>query len=162
MRDMLPNWGPPWRLQKTLTKIERKTYPCCENWHFKPCKQRSGLEGGTSLRFSSQSANCEVKLGNFLTNLFRDGRLYSFDALFDRVDLLVHHLNRLLNPAVILKTEEEVERFLGLGQLDSLDLNALKNPIDFWEGDYNTTFLKQLQASGKIPNITDHWNSLRL
>jgi len=54
-----------------------------------------------------------------------------------------------LNPLVILKTEQEVEQFLGL--------NSDSSPEDVWEGDYNTTLLRQLKGTGKIPDIGDHW-----
>ena len=68
--------------------------------------------------------------------LYRDKKFYSYDAAFDRVDLLIHHLNRLVNPLVNLTTEEEVERFLGLAS-PSIE-------VEFWKDDYNTTFLRQL------------------
>lgn len=41
--------------------------------------------------------------------LYRDDRFYSFNAAFNRLDLLIHQINRLLNPMVTLSTEEEVE-----------------------------------------------------
>ncbi len=48
--------------------------------------------------------------------IYKGGRMYSYDSPYDRPDLLVHHINRLLNPLVILKTEQEVEEFLNLNE----------------------------------------------
>jgi hypothetical protein len=67
--------------------------------------------------------------------VYKDGRFYSYDSGFDRVDLMQHFVNRLLNPLVKLESEEEIIRFLGL---------TTDGPLDFWENDYNTNFLKQL------------------
>lgn len=44
--------------------------------------------------------------------IFKDQRFYSYDAPFNRVDLLIHHLNRLLNPVVTLNSEEDIVRFM--------------------------------------------------
>lgn len=82
----------------------------------------------------------------------RDQHFYSYDAGFDRLDLLVHHVNRLLNPLVTLSTEEDVVKFLGLD-------GAEDEKLPFWEGDYNTTFYKQLKSA---INIDEHWANLRL
>ena len=65
----------------------------------------------------------------------RDGNLYSYDSGFNRLDLLVHHVNRLLQPLVVLNTEEEVVKFLGLEA-------EAEDEMSMWEGDYNTTFYK--------------------
>lgn len=46
--------------------------------------------------------------------VYRDGRFYSYDSGFDRLDLMLHFVNRLLNPVVKLNTEEDILRFLGL------------------------------------------------
>ena len=46
--------------------------------------------------------------------IYRDQKFYSFDAAFNRLDLLIHQINRLINPMVTISTEEEVERFLSL------------------------------------------------
>jgi hypothetical protein len=84
--------------------------------------------------------------------LVRDQNFYSYDGGFDRLDLLVHHINRLINPLVSLSTEEDVVKFLALEDGDDASL-------PFWDGDYNTTFYKQLQSEFKID---DHWASMRL
>jgi hypothetical protein len=83
--------------------------------------------------------------------IVRDGKFYSYDSPYDRLDLLIHHLNRLLNPVVVLQTEEEVERFLGLEE---------GSEVKFWHPDYNTTFLRQL--GDKIPDVTGHWDEQML
>lgn len=76
--------------------------------------------------------------------------MYSYDSGFDRLDLLLHHINRLLNPVVILTTEEEVINFLALEESgENFDL-------PFWEGDYNTTFLRQMNGED-VPKIDTNW-----
>ncbi len=69
----------------------------------------------------------------------------------NRLELFLHQINRILNPIVKLETEDDVVRFLGLN-LGEGDLP------DFWENDYNTTFLRQL-GPGAIPQISEHWRS---
>jgi hypothetical protein len=83
--------------------------------------------------------------------IYKDKRFYSYDSGYDRLDLFLHHINRIINPVVDLKTEDDVMNFLGLNLVDG------KLP-DFWEPDYSTTFLSQL-GEGKIPSINDHWHS---
>ena len=81
--------------------------------------------------------------------------MYSYDSGFDRLDLLVHHINRLLNPVVILTTEEEVINFLALEESgENFDL-------PFWEGDYNTTFLRQMNGED-VPKIDTNWQAQTL
>ena len=65
----------------------------------------------------------------------------------------MHHLNRLLNPLVSLATEEDVVKFLALEDSEDND------KLPFWNGDYNTTFYKQLESKF---NIDEHWASQRL
>ncbi len=82
--------------------------------------------------------------------IFKDKRFYSFDSGFDRLDLFIHHINRLINPVFKLETEEEIVKFLGL------NLEDRESP-DFWQPDYNTTFLRQLGA--KVPRVDNQWES---
>jgi hypothetical protein len=35
-----------------------------------------------------------------------------------------------------------------------------ESPLGFWEGDYNTTFMRQLKV--KIPDVGGHWDSQRI
>jgi hypothetical protein len=60
-------------------------------------------------------------------------------------------MNRLINPLVKLETEDDIVNFLGLR------LNDGELP-DFWQPDYNTTFLSQL-GMDRVPRINDHWAS---
>ena len=53
---------------------------------------------------------------------------------------------------VSLTTEEEVERFLAL---DQPDLSA----TPFWEGDYNTTFLRQMS---EVPSMAEQWAASKM
>jgi hypothetical protein len=67
--------------------------------------------------------------------IYKDKRFFSYDSGLERLDLFLHHINRIINPVVKLETEEDVVKFLGLklgdGELPS-----------FWEPDYETLFLK--------------------
>jgi hypothetical protein len=46
--------------------------------------------------------------------IYKDKRFYSYDSGYDRLDLFLHHINRIINPLVKLETEEDIVRFLGL------------------------------------------------
>jgi len=37
--------------------------------------------------------------------IYRDQRFFSYDASYENINLLLHHLNRLLNPVVTLQNE---------------------------------------------------------
>ena len=37
--------------------------------------------------------------------LYRDQRFYSYDASYENINLLLHHLNRLVNPIVTLSND---------------------------------------------------------
>lgn len=67
--------------------------------------------------------------------IVKDKRYFSYDSGLDRLDLFLHHINRIINPLVKLETEDDIVRFLGL-KLDDGELPG------FWEPDYNTPFLK--------------------
>ncbi len=46
--------------------------------------------------------------------MFKDGKFYSYDAGLDKLDYMLHFINRLINPLVKLENEEEILNFLGL------------------------------------------------
>ena len=83
--------------------------------------------------------------------IYKDSRFYGFDSGFDRLDLFLHHINRLITPLVKLETEDEIVNFLGLRLSDG-------ELPEFWQPDYNTTFLSQL-GMDRVPRINDHWAS---
>jgi len=65
---------------------------------------------------------------------------------FDRKDLLLHQINRMLNPLVNLKSEEEVEAFLDNDR--------------FWQGDYQTPFFKG--HLDLVQRVEEHYETLRV
>ncbi len=56
-------------------------------------------------------------------------------------------MNRILNPLVTLKSENDIERFL-----DTSD--------QLWQGDYNTSFFRKYKEY--IPNIDEYYNALKV
>lgn len=60
-------------------------------------------------------------------------------------NLFLHQVNKILNPVVTLKTEEDIERFL--------------DQETYWEADYQTNFFKKSDGLGRID---EHYSSLRL
>ena len=52
------------------------------------------------------------------------------------VDMFLHQMNKILNPLVLLKTEEDIESFL--------------DQESFWELDYQTAFFKKSEGVARI------------
>ncbi|CDW89510.1 UNKNOWN [Stylonychia lemnae] len=77
--------------------------------------------------------------------IIKDQRFYGFDQPLDRMDLLLHQINRILNPLITLKTEEEIELFL--------------DHEKFWDADYQTKFFKNNQDV--VPRMENHYSQLR-
>lgn len=51
----------------------------------------------------------------------------------------LHQMNKIINPVVSLKSEEEIDRFL--------------DQETFWEGDYQTNFFKKSDGVGRLNDI---------
>ena len=57
--------------------------------------------------------------------------------------MVLHQINRILNPLVVLNSEESVERFLNTSDL-------------FWEEDYETAFFKPYKSD--VPLMQKHYS----
>lgn len=71
--------------------------------------------------------------------LYRDQHFYGYDHPYEMTAQFLHQLNKILNPLVSLKSEEEIDRFL--------------DQETFWEGDYQTNFFKKSEGVGRLNDV---------